>query len=250
MVSIARCECVRKGSNPFSYQDSQISMAPLIDTFCALLITCATFVVQSSNPVYSVLFLILAFFNASALVLLSGHDYMAALFIVLYVGAMCTFFLFAIMILDIKIEPISEKRLKQAPINTVVAIIFALQCKNLLNEFSSPLSVWYTSLNFENFSSLYFQNPLEKVDLSMYSSLYEPSYIFCPNILDYTTQIYSLGSVLYTAYAFSLIMASLILLSAMLGSIALTLSRSSLAKGQHIYEQNIRDFKLAITNSN
>jgi hypothetical protein len=45
-------------------------------------------------------------------------------------------------------------------------------------------------------------------------------------------------------------MASLILLSAMLGSIALTLSRSSLAKGQNIYEQNIRDFKLAITNSN
>ena len=175
---------------------------------------------------------------------------MAALFIVLYVGAMCTFFLFAIMILDIKIEPISEKRLKQAPINTVVAIIFALQCKNLLNEFSSPLSIWYTNLNFENFSSLYLQNPLEKVDLSMYSSLYEPSYIFCPSILDYTTQIYSLGSILYTAYAFPLIMASLILLSAMLGSIALTLSRSSLAKGQHIYEQNIRDFKLAITNSN
>ena len=221
-------------------------MALLIDTFCALLITCATFVVQSSNPVYSVLFLILAFFNASALVLLSGHDYMAALFIVLYVGAMCTFFLFAIMILDIKIEPTSEKRLKQAPINTVIAIIFALQCKNLLNEFNSPL--WYTRLSFENFSPQYLHNFLEKVDLFQYSSLYEPSYIFCPSILDYTTQIYSLGSILYTAYAFPLIMASLILLSAMLGSIALTLSRSSLAKGQHIYEQNIRDFKQTITN--
>jgi NADH-quinone oxidoreductase subunit J len=250
MVSIARCECVRKGSNPFSYQNLLIIMALLIDTFCALLITCATFVVQSSNPVYSVLFLILAFFNASALVLLSGHDYMAALFIVLYVGAMCTFFLFAIMILDIKIEPTSEKRLKQAPINTVVAIIFALQCKNLLNEFNSPLFVWYTNASFSNFSLLYRQNSLEKIDLFQYCSLCEPRYVFCPSILDYTTQIYSLGSILYTAYAFPLIMASLILLSAMLGSIALTLSRSSLAKGQHIYEQNIRDFKLAITNSN
>ena len=77
-------------------------MTILISTFCALLIACATMVVQSANPVYSVLYLILAFFNASALVLLCGHDYMAALFIVLYVGAMCTFFLFAIMILDIK----------------------------------------------------------------------------------------------------------------------------------------------------
>jgi NADH-quinone oxidoreductase subunit J len=225
-------------------------MPLLIDTFCALLITCATFVVQSSNPVYSVLFLILAFFNASALVLLSGHDYMAALFIVLYVGAMCTFFLFAIMILDIKIEPTSEKRLKQAPINAVVAIIFALQCKNFLSEFNSPIFVWYANSNFDSFQLFYLQNFLEKSDLLKYSSLSESSYIFCPSTLDYTTQIYSLGSILYTAYAFSLIMASLILLSAMLGSIALTLSRSSLAKGQHIYEQNIRDFKLAITNSN
>jgi NADH-quinone oxidoreductase subunit J len=46
--------------------------------------------------------LILAFFNASVLVLLSGHDYLAALLIVLYVGALCTFFLFAIMILNIR----------------------------------------------------------------------------------------------------------------------------------------------------
>ena len=180
---------------------------------------------------------------------------MAALFIVLYVGAMCTFFLFAIMILDIKIEPTSEKRLKQAPINTIVAIIFALQCKNLLSELNSPLFAWFLSIgqkNLENIRLLYLQNPLQQIELFQYSSktICEPSYIFCPTILDYTTQIYSLGSILYTAYAFPLIMASLILLSAMLGSIALTLSRSSLAKGQHIYEQNIRDFKLAITNSN
>jgi NADH-quinone oxidoreductase subunit J len=215
-------------------------MTFLIDTFCALLITCATLVVQSSNPVYSVLFLILAFFNASALVLLSGHDYMAALFIVLYVGAMCTFFLFAIMILDIKVEPISEKRLRQAPINAVVAILFALQCKNILAEFSTSFAnvcpephFWHTG-----FSS---------TDLSSQSS-YELSYVLNPSILDYNTQIYSLGSILYTTYALQLIIASLILLSAMLGSIALTLSRSTSAKTQRIYEQNIRDFKQTISN--
>ena len=189
-------------------------MTTLINTFCALLITCSTLVVQSSNPVYSVLFLILAFFNASALVLLLGHDYMAALFIVLYVGAMCTFFLFAIMILDIKVEPISEKRLKQAPINAIVAVIFALQCKNIMSYYNSPILGQVEILNEV-------LNPLTS------------------NLLDYTTQIYSLGTVLYTSYAFHLIIASLILLSAMLGSIALTLNRSSTAKGQEIYEQNI-----------
>lgn len=191
----------------------------LINTFCALLITCATLVVQSTNPVYSVLFLILAFFNASALVLLSGHDYMAALFIVLYVGAMCTFFLFAIMILDIKVEPISEKRLKQAPINAIIAIIFAIQCKNIMTDFNSTL--------------------IEHTQIELLKPLNS-------NMLDYTTQIYSLGAVLYTSYSFHLIIASLILLSAMLGSIALTLSRSSAAKTQQIYEQNIRDFKQSV----
>nr|UCS09820.1 NADH dehydrogenase subunit 6 [Percursaria percursa] len=215
-------------------------MTILIDTFCALLITCATLVVQSSNPVYSVLFLILAFFNASALVLLSGHDYMAALFIVLYVGAMCTFFLFAIMILDIKVEPISEKRLKQAPINTIIAIIFALQCKNILNDFSS---------GFANVGLLSSSSLKEQKNFIDYLN-YDLHYGLFSSVLDYTTQIYSLGSILYTTYAFELIIASLILLSAMLGSIASTLSRNSNAKGQHIYEQNIRDFKLTITNSN
>jgi NADH-quinone oxidoreductase subunit J len=190
----------------------------LINTFCALLITCATLVVQSTNPVYSVLFLILSFFNASALVLLAGHDYMAALFIVLYVGAMCTFFLFAIMILDIKVEPIGEKRLKQAPINVIIAIIFALLCKNMM-VFNSDLA------------NQQITGPMEPLN---------------PNLLDYTTQIYSLGAVLYTTYALHLIVASLILLSAMLGSIALTLSRNSTAKTQQIYEQNLRDFKQSV----
>ena len=197
-------------------------MTTLINTFCALLITCATLVVQSSNPVYSVLFLILAFFNASVLVLLSGHDYMAALFIVLYVGAMCTFFLFAIMILDIKLEPIGEKRLKQAPINALIALIFALQCANVMSDFNSAV---YTGPDNAN------------------ATILQPVTV---NLLDYTTQIYSLGAVLYTSYAFNLIIASLILLSAMLGSIALTLSGRSTAKVQQIYEQNIRDFKLTI----
>ena len=193
-------------------------MTILINIFCALLITCSILVVQSANPVYSVLYLILAFFNASALVLLCGHDYMAALFIVLYVGAMCTFFLFAIMILDIKVEQVSEKRLKQTPVNAIIAAIFALQCKNILSDYQSPIA-----LNTELIQ------PLNS------------------NLLDYTTQIYSLGAVLYTTYAWHLIVASLILLSAMLGSIVLTLNKSTHAKSQQIYKQNLRDFRLTVT---
>lgn len=191
-------------------------MSVLIHMFCGLLIACSTLVVQSANPVYSVLYLILAFFNASALVLLCGHDYIAALFVVLYVGAMCTFFLFAIMILDIKVEQVSESHLRQGPVNVIIAGVFGLLCKSLLNECQSPLA--------------------EMRDVPLSSTL-----------LDYTTQIHSLGGVLYTVYGWHLIVASLILLSAMLGTIVLTLNKSSDGKKQHIYEQNLRDFRLTVT---
>lgn len=193
-------------------------MTLLLLTFCALLITCALLVVQSANPIYSVLYLILAYFNASALALLSGHDYMAALFIVLYVGAMCTFFLFTIMILDIRVEQGSEKQLKQAPVNAMVAIAFALLCKHLLNNSVSPL-------------------------LTLDHMMFKP---MSARLLDTTTQIYSLGAVLYTTYAWHLILGSLILLAAMLGSIVLTLNKSSHAKTQLVYEQNLTDYRRTV----
>lgn len=193
-------------------------MTNLTYTFCALLITCAVLVVQSANPVYGVLYLILAFFNASALVLLLGHDYLAALFVVLYVGAMCTFFLFAIMILDIRVDQMSEKRLKQAPVNAIFAIIYGVLIKHLLDDTLSPL-----------------QHPCDLTLTPLTATL-----------LDYTTQIYSLGAVLYTVYAWHLIVGSCILLSAMLGSIVLTLNKTNDAKAQLIYEQNLRDFRRTV----
>ena len=192
-------------------------MLTLNTLFCGLLLTCATLVVQSANPVYGVLYLILAFFNASALVLLCGHDYLAALFIVLYVGAMCTFFLFAIMILDIKVGAGMEKRLKQMPVNLIIGGLFALVTKSLVGDHYSP--------------TLHTQDSVRVTPLT-------------PDLLDNTSQIYSLGAVLYTTYAWHLIVAGLILLTAMLGSIVLTLNKSSHGRTQVIAKQNLRDFRL------
>lgn len=200
-------------------------MSYLFTIFCALLIACATFVVQCNNPIYAVLFLILAFFNASALVLLSGHDYLAALLIVLYVGALCTFFLFAIMILNIRIAEVSEKRLKLAPISAMIGLLFAFELETIVSNLESPLS----------------NDPSEFALCNLGCG-----FVLQHNLLDSTTQIYALGTVLYTHYAIHLILASLILLAAMLGSIALTYSKSGCGLRQQIYEQNLRDFKQTI----
>jgi len=176
--------------------------------------------------VYAVLFLILAFFNASALTLLAGHDYLAALLIVLYVGATCTFFLFAIMILNIQIAEISEKRLKLAPISAVVGIILALILENVITSFESPI----------NYKSDY--------DYLITNSYCGPEQIRF--LIDTSTQIYSLGTILYTHYGYLLILASLILMSAMIGSISLTLTKGTGNLRQVVFEQNIRSFKTSI----
>ena len=221
--------------------------------FCALLIASALFVVQCNNPVYAVLFLILAFFNASALTLLAGHDYLAALLIVLYVGATCTFFLFAIMILNIQIAEISEKRLKLAPISAIIGIILALQLETLVASFE-------TNLNFpllgesscaDSRTTVY---PLvfEIVPLSSNFSYQDllrgPEQVAV--LVDTSSQIRGLGCILYTNYAYLLILASLILLSAMLGSISLTLSRGTGNRTQQAFQQNIRDFKQTVIKYN
>lgn len=204
--------------------------------FCALLIASALFVVQCNNPVYAVLFLILAFFNASALTLLAGHDYLAALLIVLYVGATCTFFLFAIMILNIQIAEITEKRLKLAPISAIIGLILALQLETIVASFESPIS--------SSFDHAYTLNTTQG---PLLSGGYETPPEQIAVLIDSSTQIYGLGSILYTHYAYLLILASLILLSAMLGSISLTLSKGTGNLRQQIFQQNLRDFKQTVT---
>ena len=69
--------------------------------FAAILIASAVMVVTSRNPVHSVLFLILAFFNAAALFLIAGAEFLAMILVIVYVGAVAVLFLFIVMMLDI-----------------------------------------------------------------------------------------------------------------------------------------------------
>ena len=69
--------------------------------FSGVLVASAAMVVAARNPVHSVLFLILAFFNAAALFLLNGAEFLAMILVVVYVGAVAVLFLFVVMMLDI-----------------------------------------------------------------------------------------------------------------------------------------------------
>jgi NADH:ubiquinone oxidoreductase subunit K/NADH:ubiquinone oxidoreductase subunit 6 (subunit J) len=95
--------------------------------FAFVVMASAAMVVVSRNPVYSVLFLILAFFNAAALFLLIGAEFIAMILIIVYVGAVAVLFLFVVMMLDINLTRLREGFLKYLPVGAMIGFVLFLE---------------------------------------------------------------------------------------------------------------------------
>src|ERR1700733_8218490 len=95
--------------------------------FAAILIGSAAMVVSSRNPVYSVLYLILAFFNAAALFLLAGAEFLAMILVVVYVGAVAVLFLFVVMMLDVNFGQLREGFQRYAPVGAAIGVVLLLE---------------------------------------------------------------------------------------------------------------------------
>ncbi len=167
-------------------------------------ITCLAglMVITSRNPVHSVLFLILAFFNAAGLFILLGAEFLAMLLVVVYVGAVAVLFLFVVMMLDINFSELREGFQRYMPLGLGVAGL-------LLTE------ILFVFFNREN----------------MLDSAISSSSI---------SNTRALGRVLYTDYIYLFQLAGLILLVAMIGAITLTLRKRENVRKQSINKQNER----------
>ncbi len=174
--------------------------------FAAVVIASATMVVVSRNPVYSVLFLILAFFNAAALFLLIGAEFIAMILVIVYVGAVAVLFLFVVMMLDINLTELREGFLKYLPIGAIIGIV-------LLAEILLGLGVLGTqSVTMKGFADHIV--PVATVDNTR-----------------------AIGRVLYTQYFYLFQVAGLVLLVAMIGAIVLTLRTRPGVRRQKASEQ-------------
>jgi len=91
--------------------------------FAAVTVASAAMVVVSRNPVYSVLYLILAFFNAAALFLLLGAEFIAMILVIVYVGAVAVLFLFVVMMLDINLAELREGFLRYLPVGAAIGAV-------------------------------------------------------------------------------------------------------------------------------
>ena len=175
--------------------------------FAAVLIASAVMVVTSRNPVHSVLFLILSFFNAAALFLIAGAEFLAMILVIVYVGAVAVLFLFVVMMLDIDFAALRQGFQRYAPIGAVVgAILFA------------ELVLVFGSWTFADDAAGLRLNPT-------------------PAGIDNTR---ALGRILYTDHVWLFQLSGLILLVAMIGAIVLTLRGKPTSKRQDIAAQVAR----------
>lgn len=193
--------------------------------FSSMTLLSGVMVIQARNPVHSVLFLILVFFNAAGLLVLVGLDFFAMIFLVVYVGAIAVLFLFVVMMLNIKIAEINEKRLRYLPIGGVLGLLFLFEILLIVDNDLIPL-LFYNTENLLEFQNLGFVNWSENLQT-------------VPNIQ-------AIGNLVYTYYFYFFLLSSLILLIAMIGAIVLTMQKGISIKRQQVFLQNTRDFAKTI----
>ena len=95
--------------------------------FAAVAIASGVMVISSRNPVHSVLFLILAFFNSAGLFVLIGAEFLAMILIVVYVGAVAVLFLFVVMMLDVDFAELKAEMARYMPLALLIGLVLLMQ---------------------------------------------------------------------------------------------------------------------------
>jgi NADH-quinone oxidoreductase subunit J len=177
--------------------------------FAGLMIASGIVTITARNPVHSVLWLILAFFNAAGLMVLAGAEFIAMLLIIVYVGAVAVLFLFVVMMLDIDFAELRAGFIRNAPLGLLLAVVLFVELViGVLVRSAGDLAIG-------------------KAD----------AVSAVPAGLSNTAAI---GALLYTHYLFEFEAAGMILLVAMIGAIVLTHRQRSDVRGQVISKQNAR----------
>jgi NADH-quinone oxidoreductase subunit J len=183
--------------------------------FAFVAVASAFMVIAARNPVYSVLFLIVTFFNSAGLFLLTGAEFLAMILLVVYVGAVAVLFLFVVMMLDVDFAALRSGVIEHAPVGVLVGLVLAVEL---------IVVVGGTTLSPEIASNA--AMPI-------------------PPITERTNTA-ALGDVLYTNYVYFFQIAGLILLVAMIGAIVLTLRHRQNIKRQDVSKQVARTPETAV----
>ena len=174
--------------------------------FAGVTVASGVMVISARNPVHSVLFLILAFFNSAGLFVLLGAEFLAMILVVVYVGAVAVLFLFVVMMLDINFVELRQGFLQYLPIGALIAIV-------LLAELVFVIGGYATS---EGGGGIFSQAAGDMTNTA------------------------AIGNQLYTKYVYLFQAAGMVLLVAMIGAIVLTLRKREGVRRQRISAQVAR----------
>ena len=185
--------------------------------FAAVVIASGAMTISSRNPVHSVLWLILAFFNAAGLFLIIGAEFLAMILVVVYVGAVAVLFLFVVMMLDIDFTELRAGFVRYLPLGLALAAALAA-------EIIIAVGAWSAG-------GVELATRVAPID-------------------DKTPNIQAIGQLLYTRYLYVFEGAGLVLLVAMIGAIVLTLRKRVDVRPQNVNRQINRRAKDAVVNLN
>ena len=177
--------------------------------FAGLMIVAGTVTITARNPVYSVLWLIVAFFNAAGLMILVGAEFIAMLLVIVYVGAVAVLFLFVVMMLDIDFATLRAGFIKNFPLGLLIAIVLLVE--------------------------LVFGIGVGQVD-GLKLGTPDGSGIGIAG----ASNIEAIGALLYGRYLFLFEVSGLILLVALIGAVVLTHRERGGTRGQNVAKQNAR----------
>ncbi|HJW41804.1 MAG TPA: NADH-quinone oxidoreductase subunit J [Rhizomicrobium sp.] len=176
--------------------------------FAAIMLAAAFMVVVARNPVHSVFFLILAFFNAAGLFVLLGAEFLAMILVIVYVGAVAVLFLFVVMMLDVDFAEMKQGAQQYILVGAGTGLLLL-------------------------FEIAFFVAARWNLNTAKPSALANPT----PTTI---TNTEALGRILYTDYIYYFQIAGLVLLVAMIGAIVLTLRHRPGVRRQNIGRQNAR----------
>jgi NADH-quinone oxidoreductase subunit J len=200
----------------------------IITIVASLLLACGTLVIGVQNPIHSILFLVLVFFNGSIILMMLGVDFFALIFLIVYVGAIVILFLFMVMMLKIKHINVSQKLLDFFPYASFIIGIFLIE----ILTYNKFLGLSTIKDNFITLFSLNWNDTVFSIGNS-------------------AGNVENLGQVLYTTYVLPFLEAGFILFLSMVGAIVIALdpdnkNKMVVKKQQDPINQMVRQSENAI----
>ena len=196
----------------------------------SLALVSGALVVSARNPMHSILFLVLVFCNAAGLLLLLETDFLAMIFLIVYVGAIAVLFIFVVMMLNIRVTELKESILRYVPIGGLVLIIFFVEVLSVIN---GDLVPFFSSSSLTNISQTF----LLQEDLRL---------VLWTNNINPVSNIEAIGELLYTYYFYAFLMASMVLLVSMIGAILLTMRKQYNVRRQEVFDQTFNNINTSV----